>query len=225
MLQTVTGKTRKRKPMHWSTHLNKSLERPSNATCWAACHDVLQLLLTPLCQQASKCADQKKWWARGTRLGIHPDQAVSSPCDQSATPCTWNARFESWAQCQCHRWCPTTRLSSIADAHCGLAWAPYVRRAGSSFMVSLASLSFRVLLTLIIALLLSRKRSVSCSLQKSGMMPRAQEGTRQTLKNNFGRSVHSLHPWMRRLRGNAHAMALTSAMLFFLPLCFFMKLC
>ena len=38
---------------------------------------------------------------------------------------------------------------------------------------------------------------------ETGMMPRAQEGTRQTLKNNFGRNVHSLHPRMRQLRGNA----------------------
>ena len=70
-------------------------------------------------------------------------------------------------------------------------------------MMSLTSLSFRVLLTLIIAHLLSRERSVSCSLQEPGMMPPAQEGTHQTLKNNFGRSVHSLHPRMRQLRGNA----------------------
>ena len=54
-------------------------------------------------------------------------------------------------------------------------------------MMSLASLSFRVLLTLIIAPLLSRKRSVSCSLQKLGMM----------------RRVRSLHLRMRQLRGNA----------------------
>ena len=54
-------------------------------------------------------------------------------------------------------------MSSVADVHCGLAWAPYVRRAGSSFMMFLASLSFRVLRTLIIAPLLSRKLSVSCS--------------------------------------------------------------
>ena len=70
MLQTVISKTRKRKPRHWSALLNKSLERPPNATCWPACHDVLQLLLkavappTPLCQRASKCADQKRRWAR-----------------------------------------------------------------------------------------------------------------------------------------------------------------
>ena len=157
MLQTVISKTRKRKPMHWSALLNKSLERPPNATCWAACHDVLQLLLkavappTPLCQRASKCADQKKRCARGTRHGIHPDQVLSSPCEQSATPCTRNARFKTLAQCRCHRWCPMTWMSSIVDAHCGVAWAPYVRRAGSSFMMSLASLSFRVLLTSIIA--------------------------------------------------------------------------
>ena len=84
-------------------------------------------------------------------------------------------------------WCPTTWMSSIADAHCGVARAPYVRRAGSSFMMSLASLPFRVLLTLIIAPLLARKRSVSCSLQKLGMMHR----------------VRSLHLRMRQLRGNA----------------------
>ena len=137
---------------------------------------------------------EKALCARGTRHGIHPDQVLSSPCEQSATPCTRNARFKTLAQCRCHRWCPMTWMSSIVDAHCGVAWAPYVRRAGSSFMMSLASLSFRVLLTSIIAPLLSCKRSVSCSLQKPGMMPRAQEGTRQTLKNNFGRNVHSLHP-------------------------------
>ena len=64
-------------------------------------------------------------------------------------------------------------------------------------------LQFRVLLTLIIAFLLSRKRSPSCFLQKPGMMSRAQEGKHQTLKNNFARSVYSLHPRMRRLRDNA----------------------
>ena len=122
---------------------------------------------------------------------------VSNAPSRALGMLAWRARW-------CHRWCPTTWTSYVAVVRCGLARAPFVCLAGSSSMMSLASLSFRVLLTLLIAFLLSRKRSTSCFVQKPGMMSRTQGGTHQTLtKNNFARSVCSLHPSMRLLRGNA----------------------
>ena len=185
MLQKVTAKTRKQKPLDWSALLSTSLKRPPHATCWSACRDFLQLLRMavtapmPPCRASNLFApcwtsSSKPPSARitkgagraGIRHAIHPDQAASSPDRQRATPCNRNARLESRAQCSCHRWCPTTAISSIVGLHCGLAQAPSVCRGGSRSMMSLASPSFRVLLTLIVALPLSRRSSVSCFLQK-----------------------------------------------------------
>ena len=202
-LQKVTAKTRNQKPMHWSALLCTSLKRPPHAAWWSACRDFLQLLRVevtapmPPCRASNLFAPCKTSSMRASHKALGARHPSWNPSRSSGIFALSATRHP--VQSTCSLGVPGSMfLSSVVSddrdiVYCWLALRPRagansVCRGSSRSVMSLASNSFRVLLTLIIALPLSRKRSESFFLQKLGMNDamRARSDT-----SNIGKQLRS----------------------------------